>query len=76
MNAFYSGYETVYTISEEERKLIPMLGACLFYFYLGIQCNRFNNWSNTFINEVYLKRYIVVFITSYYETTQQHKNIS
>lgn len=70
MKAFYSGYETVEKIIDEEKRLIPMLGVCLYYFYLGIQCKRFDNWSNTFLNEVYLKRYITVLIKNYYETTK------
>jgi Ser/Thr protein kinase RdoA (MazF antagonist) len=67
MEAFYNGYQTVEKISDEERRLIPILGVCLYYFYLGVQCSRFDNWSNTFLNEVYLKRFITVLIKSYYE---------
>lgn len=67
MNAFYNGYGTITTITEEEKRLIPVLGVCLYYFYLGVQCSRFDNWSNTFLNEVYLKRYITVFIMNYYQ---------
>ena len=73
MEAFYSGYETIEKISERERRLIPTLGVCLYYFYLGVQCKRFNNWSNTFLNEVYLKRFITVLIKSYYEKAMQVK---
>lgn len=67
IEAFYNGYETIEKISDEERRLIPTLGVCLYYFYLGVQCMRFDNWSNTFLNEVYLKRFIAVLIKSYYE---------
>ena len=67
MEAFYNGYETVEKITDEEKKLIPILGVCLYYFYLGIQCRRFDNWSNTFLNDVYLKRFITVLIKGYYE---------
>lgn len=66
-NAFYQGYESIVPISEAEKQLIPMLGVCLLCFYLGIQCLRFDNWSNTFLNEVYLKRYITVFIKGYHD---------
>ena len=72
--AFYSGYETIEKINDEERRLIPTLGVCLYYFYLGVQCRRFDNWSNSFLNEVYLKRFITVLIKNYYETTQRNKN--
>jgi Ser/Thr protein kinase RdoA (MazF antagonist) len=67
MEAFYKGYETIEKISDEEKRLIPALGVCLYYFYLGVQCSRFDNWSNTFLNEVYLKRFISVLIKGYYE---------
>lgn len=70
-NAFYKGYETIEKISSEEKKLIPALGVCLYYFYLGVQCKRFDNWSNTFLNEVYLKRFITVLVKSYYEKITQ-----
>lgn len=70
IEAFYSGYETLETISPEEKRLIPTLGVCLYYFYLGIQCKRFDNWSNTFLNDVYIKRYISILIKGYYETVK------
>ncbi|PIQ20957.1 MAG: aminoglycoside phosphotransferase [Cytophagales bacterium CG18_big_fil_WC_8_21_14_2_50_42_9] len=73
LEAFYSGYQTVEKISDVERRLIPILGVCLYYFYLGIQCSRFDNWSNTFLNEVYLKRFITILIKNYYEKTKQNK---
>ena len=74
MKAFYSGYETIEKISDEERLLIPTLGVCLYYFYLGVQCKRFDNWSNTFLNEVYLKRFITVLIKGYYEKERDIKS--
>lgn len=70
IEAFYSGYRTIEAISAEELKIVPTLGVCLYYFYLGIQCERFNNWSNTFLNEVYLKRFITVLIQGYYEKSK------
>lgn len=74
MQAFYNGYEAVQTIHAEEKKLIPVLGVCLFYFYLGVQCRRFDNWSNSFLNENYLKRFITVLIKGYYEATKSNKS--
>lgn len=70
-NAFYEGYESVEKISSEEKRLLPILGICIFYFYLGIQCKRFDNYSNIFINEVYLKRFITVFIKDTYKKIKQ-----
>ncbi|MEP6750719.1 MAG: phosphotransferase [Bacteroidota bacterium] len=56
--SFFKGYESVTCLSEEEKKLIPAAGAGLYFFYLGIQCSRYDNWSNNFLNEIYLKRFI------------------
>jgi Ser/Thr protein kinase RdoA (MazF antagonist) len=65
--AFLQGYESVTKISAEERRLLPILGVCLYFFYLGIQCQRFDNWSNTFLNEGYLKRFINLLVKKYFE---------
>lgn len=70
-NAFYEGYESVEKISSEEKRLLPILGICIFYFYLGIQCKRFDNYSNIFINEVYIKRFITIYIKDTYEKIKQ-----
>lgn len=70
IEAFYNGYKTIEAITAEEVRIIPTLGVCLYYFYLGIQCARFDNWSNTFLNEVYLKRFITVLIKGYYEKSK------
>ncbi len=67
MESFLNGYESITKISMDEKRLLPTLGLSLHYFYLGIQCRRFENWSNVFINETYLKRYIEVRIKKYYE---------
>jgi Ser/Thr protein kinase RdoA (MazF antagonist) len=64
---FLQGYESVVSITDEERRLVPMLGVCLYIFYLGVQCRRFDNWSNSFLSESYLKRYINVLIKKYYD---------
>jgi Ser/Thr protein kinase RdoA (MazF antagonist) len=65
--AFLSGYESVTEISEEEKRLLPALGVGLYFFYLGIQCQRYDNWSNTFLNEIYLKRFINLLVKKYFE---------
>lgn len=67
IESFLNGYKTVQKISAEESELLRSLGICIFLFYLGVQCYRFDNWSNVFINEVYLKRFIEVFIKTPYE---------
>ncbi len=65
--SFLKGYESVTPISDEEKRIIPMLAECVYLFYLGVQCQRFNNWSNTFINEVYLKRFINLRIKRWFD---------
>lgn len=65
--AFLQGYESVTKISAEEKRLLPVLGVSLYLFYLGIQCQRFDNWSNTFLNEGYLKRFINLLVKKYFE---------
>jgi len=64
---FLRGYESVTPLSEEERRLLPMLGICMYFFYLGVQCRRYENWSNTFLSEDYLKRFINVLVKKYYD---------
>ena len=56
--AFLKGYESITKISDEEKRIMPMLSVCIWFFYLGVQCDRFENWSNVFLNENHLKRFI------------------
>ncbi|GAB3735604.1 phosphotransferase [Spirosoma lituiforme] len=56
--SFLAGYESITKISEEEKRLLPMLGLSAYLFYLGVQCQRFDNWSNVFLNDLHLKRFI------------------
>jgi len=64
---FLKGYESVTPVSMEEKRLIPILGICLYFFYLGIQSQRYDNWSNVFLNEIYLKRFINLLIKKYFD---------
>lgn len=67
---FLAGYESVIPLSEEEKQLLPMLGVSLYFFYLGVQCRRFDNWSNTFLSENYLKRFINGLVKRYADIYQ------
>ena len=58
LQRFFEGYETVTPISVAEKNLIPYLAVSLWFFYLGIQCQRFDDWGNLFISENYFKRFI------------------
>lgn len=67
VEAFLQGYQAVEALSDEEKRLLPALGVALYFFYLGVQCRRFDNWSNTFLSETYLKRYINGLVKRYYD---------
>lgn len=67
VRSFLNGYESVAVVTEEEKRLIPMLGVTLYIFYLGIQSERYDNWSNVFLNQVYLKRFINLLLKKYFD---------
>lgn len=67
VDSFLKGYESITPISAEEKRLIPILGVSLYFFYLGVQCQRYDNWSNTFLSENYLKRFINGLVKRYYD---------
>ncbi|MDO9257500.1 MAG: phosphotransferase [Bacteroidales bacterium] len=67
VDSFIKGYESITQISDEEKRLIPILGVSLYFFYLGIQCQRYDNWSNSFLSENYLKRYINGLVKRYHD---------
>lgn len=69
-DAFLKGYESVAPISEEEKNLIPAAGAAIYFFYLGVQCSRYDNWSNVFLNEIYLKRFINLLVKKWADAFQ------
>jgi Ser/Thr protein kinase RdoA (MazF antagonist) len=70
LNSFLKGYESVTPIPEAEKQLLPAASVSMYFFYLGVQCDRFENWTNTFLNETYLKRYITVLVKKLYEHYQ------
>ena len=67
IKSFFSGYESIAPISVEEKRFLPVLGVSLYFFYLGIQAKRFDNWANVFFNETYLKRFINLLVKKYFE---------
>lgn len=66
VESFLKGYESVTPLGDEEKRLLPMLGVSLYFFYLGVQCQRYDNWSNSFLSVDYLKRYINGLVIRYY----------
>ncbi|MEB0263723.1 MULTISPECIES: phosphotransferase [unclassified Mucilaginibacter] len=67
LNNFLTGYESVITITDEENRLLPVLGVSMYFFYLSIQAQRFDNWSNVFFNKTYLKRFINLLVKKYFD---------
>lgn len=65
--AFLEGYESITPLNDEEKGLLPVLGVCQYFFYLGVQCQRFDNYSSIFLSETYLKRYISQRVKRYFD---------
>jgi len=55
---FLDGYETIKKLTDEERRIIPVLSLAIMVFYFGVQCIKFETWSNIFMNEDHFKRYV------------------
>jgi Ser/Thr protein kinase RdoA (MazF antagonist) len=66
LGCFLKGYESITVISNEEKRLIPAATIALYQFYLGLQCQRFETWTNIFLNETYMKRYINMVVKKIY----------
>jgi Ser/Thr protein kinase RdoA (MazF antagonist) len=60
LSRFLEGYESIVKISGEERRIIPFLAVSIWFFYMGVQCEKFDTWSNLFLNEDHLKRFIAI----------------
>lgn len=56
--SFLKGYESEIKISEEEKKLLPYVCLAIMIYYISIQCDRFEYWTNIFLNEDHLKRFV------------------
>lgn len=74
VDSFMRGYESITPLSAEEKRLIPILGVSLYFFYLGVQCQRYDNWSNSFLNENYLKRFINGLVKRYFDIYKLNAN--
>jgi len=58
LQSFMNGYQSITPIPDEEKRLLPIAGIAIWIFYLGVQSSRFDNWSNIFLSENYLKHYV------------------
>lgn len=57
-DSFIRGYETVTKITPEEKKLLPFACLAIMNYYISVQCDRFEYWTNIFLNEDHLKRMV------------------
>lgn len=56
--SFLKGYETETEISNEEKKFLPYACLAIMTYYISVQCDRFEYWTNIFLNEDHLKRMV------------------
>ncbi|WP_343609792.1 phosphotransferase [Chryseobacterium oranimense] len=56
--SFLKGYETVTVISAEEKRFLPYACLAIMTYYISVQCERFDYWTNIFLNEDHLKRMV------------------
>lgn len=56
--SFLEGYETLIKISKEEKRILPFVCLAIMTYYISIQCDRYDNWTNIFLNEDHLKRFV------------------
>lgn len=55
---FLEGYETITKMSNEEKKFLPFACLAIMNYYISTQCDRFDYWTNIFLNEDHLKRMV------------------
>ncbi len=55
---FMQGYQSILPITDKEKKLIPLAGLAVWIFYMGVQAQRYDDWTNLFFSKNYVKRYI------------------
>jgi Ser/Thr protein kinase RdoA (MazF antagonist) len=55
---FLKGYETVAGITDEEKRILPFACLAIMTFYISMQCEKYDTWSNIFLNEDHLKRFV------------------
>jgi len=56
--SFYQGYESICSLSEEEKRLIPYGGLAIWLHYSGVHAQRFDDFCNVFLSEDFLQYWI------------------
>ena len=57
-DSFFQGYESINSISKEEKRLLPYGGLAIWLHYTGIHVKRFDDFSNQFLSDEFLKYWI------------------
>lgn len=57
-DSFIKGYGTVTEISRPEQDFLPFACLLIMTYYISVQCDRFDYWTNIFLNEDHLKRMV------------------
>ena len=57
-DSFMKGYGTVTEISRPEQEFLPFACLAIMTYYISVQCDRFDYWTNIFLNEDHLKRMV------------------
>ena len=57
-DSFYQGYESITLLPNEEKRLVPYGGLAIWLHYTGIHVKRFDDFSNQFLSEEFLKYWI------------------
>ncbi|MCJ8152740.1 phosphotransferase [Chryseobacterium sp. SSA4.19] len=57
-DGFIKGYETVAEMSNDEKEFLPYACLAIMTYYISVQCDRFEYWTNIFLNEDHLKRMV------------------
>ncbi|MEZ4804457.1 MAG: phosphotransferase [Bacteroidia bacterium] len=55
---FLKGYESIHMLSQAEKDFLPYACLAVMNYYLSMQCDRFAYWTNIFLNEDHLKRFV------------------
>lgn len=55
---FLQGYESIIKITHEEKRIMPFVCLGIMLFYISMQCDRYETWSNIFLNEDHLRRFV------------------
>ncbi|KEO75221.1 hypothetical protein EL17_06050 [Anditalea andensis] len=58
MLVFINAYRERREISSEELEAIPCFGIMFWIFYLAIQYNGYDDFSNNYFNQTYLKKWV------------------